>query len=268
MPVARLRADGDVDAIAAGRVAMSVPGGGHIESVHRRKDGSTFPIDVSGRAVEIDGRTVVMAIYRDVTERRMHDEALRQSEERLRLLGDNLPDSYLYQCVYDGAGGRRFVYVSSGVRKLTASLPRTSCGMRASSTGKRSLRTWSTCFPRRREVSEQMTDFSVEIRIRRADGEERWLQIRSRPRRDGSGSIIWDGVATDITERKQSDAVLRQVRSAVEQSPISILMADPDWTIRLRQSGVHGDHGLHRGGGDRTKAARTPRRPQPPGTPR
>ncbi|HEX2972862.1 MAG TPA: CHASE3 domain-containing protein, partial [Tepidisphaeraceae bacterium] len=43
---------------------------------------------------------------------------LQESEERLRLLGDNLPDSMVYQYTYDLDGSRRFLYISSGVERI------------------------------------------------------------------------------------------------------------------------------------------------------
>jgi formate hydrogenlyase transcriptional activator len=50
-----------------------------LETVHRRKDGSTFPVEVSTRQVHVD-RDYVVAIVRDITERKQAEERLREYE--------------------------------------------------------------------------------------------------------------------------------------------------------------------------------------------
>ncbi|MCX6951253.1 MAG: PAS domain S-box protein, partial [Verrucomicrobia bacterium] len=54
----------------------------------------------------------------EVTDRKRAEAALRESDERLRSLGDNLPDSYVYQCTRVAEGPARFLYLSAGVEKL------------------------------------------------------------------------------------------------------------------------------------------------------
>lgn len=50
---------------------------GHtFESTHVRKDGSTFPVEVSARPVTIDGRQYVLSIIRDISLRKMQDEEI------------------------------------------------------------------------------------------------------------------------------------------------------------------------------------------------
>ena len=61
------------------------------ETVHVRKDGSRFPVEVSARLIEIGGKSYIFAIERDISERKKTDEALRESEERYRNLVENSP---------------------------------------------------------------------------------------------------------------------------------------------------------------------------------
>ncbi|MBL8292748.1 MAG: PAS domain-containing protein, partial [Bryobacterales bacterium] len=51
----------------------------------------------------------------------------------------------------------------------------------------------------------------AEARVRRADGQYRWLLIRSVPLRDKTGKIVkWYGVSTDIDDRKRAEQALRR----------------------------------------------------------
>jgi PAS domain-containing protein len=54
--------------------------GVHFETLHIRKDGTMFPVEVKANAGYFAGERLIMAIVRDITERKMADEALRKSE--------------------------------------------------------------------------------------------------------------------------------------------------------------------------------------------
>ncbi|MDW8308177.1 MAG: PAS domain S-box protein, partial [Verrucomicrobiales bacterium] len=76
------------------------------ETVHQRKDGSTFPVEASVRRVRVDGSEQIFIILRDISERKQAEQALRESEERFRLLAEaSLAGIYLFR-------SDRFVYVN------------------------------------------------------------------------------------------------------------------------------------------------------------
>lgn len=54
------------------------------ETVNRRKDGTTFPIEVSIRVIEVQGAKYLHGIARDITARKHAEDALRKSETMLR----------------------------------------------------------------------------------------------------------------------------------------------------------------------------------------
>ena len=59
-----------------------------VDGLHRRKDGGTFPVEVNVGAVNLDGRRVMLAIARDVTQRKIYEEeitaSLREKEVLLK----------------------------------------------------------------------------------------------------------------------------------------------------------------------------------------
>ena len=58
------------------------------ETIHRRKDGTTFPVEISSRGATINGKRTLISVGRDITERRRSEEALRNSELRFQEHGE------------------------------------------------------------------------------------------------------------------------------------------------------------------------------------
>ncbi|MEI6107569.1 MAG: PAS domain S-box protein [Opitutae bacterium] len=65
------------------------------QTEHRRQDGSVFPVEVSSRAVVIEGRHLVMSVIRDISETKRISDALRESEARFRDLFDLESDAIM-----------------------------------------------------------------------------------------------------------------------------------------------------------------------------
>jgi PAS domain S-box-containing protein len=67
----------------APQMAEADQSGLRFETVHRRKDGSTFPVEVSSSGADIGGERVLLSIIRDITDRKQAEAALQQVRAEL-----------------------------------------------------------------------------------------------------------------------------------------------------------------------------------------
>jgi PAS domain S-box-containing protein len=85
-----LRAAEAQSALAA-QMTEALAGGTRFQTLHRRRDGTTFPAEVSARALEVGGRRYLQSFIRDLTE----EHAARAAVEYKAMLLDNLHDSVI-----------------------------------------------------------------------------------------------------------------------------------------------------------------------------
>jgi PAS domain S-box-containing protein len=165
-----------------------------------------------------------------------NQEELRSKELQLRALGDNLPRGMTYQFVRGADEQMSFLYVSAGVERLH--------GLAAEAVLQDSNLLFAQFVPddlplMRDALAESMAKLSpinVTVRIIRADGELRWVQFSSAPRRLDDGRWLWDGIETDVTERQHAEVVLQQTAARFAQifshSPIPIcVMRQSEGTV-------------------------------------
>lgn len=67
------------------------------EVVHKRKDGSIFPVQVNANFIKYHNKEYNLAFVHDITERKMMMKALQQSQDDLKLLNGNLQKQVAYE---------------------------------------------------------------------------------------------------------------------------------------------------------------------------
>ncbi len=181
-----------------------IVGGGPRELVGVRRDGSTFPLELSTSELRLEGHRLFVAIGRDITLRKATEAALRETEQRLRAIAANMP-GMVFQRVLRESGRLEYSYVSDGCRDFLAVEPEQLLAdpqifMEALSADERQR--FLSALGR---SARTMEPFEEEMAVLGRDGRRRWLRGQSRPTKRDNGDIVWDGVMIDVTERKVAE---------------------------------------------------------------
>ncbi len=85
MPIAALREESELPQVQE-QLALAKQGGALFEAAHRRKDGTTFPVEVSAASAQVGAERLIYSIIRDITERKKAEEALKRDADHIHLL--------------------------------------------------------------------------------------------------------------------------------------------------------------------------------------
>jgi len=193
-----------------------------IEVEHYHKDGHAFPLEVSASLVTGGGKPTILCFHRDITERKQAQEALRESEEQLRIIFE-ASDAGIILVSPQGT----LEFANRRMAEMFGMPAEALIGTPYSELMHESEREAGDARMRQLIVGE-IQSVSVERRYRRRDGSEFWGQLSGRRLQNPDGSLrALVGVITDISERKRLEreqlAVEQKIRQAQKMESLGAL---------------------------------------------
>lgn len=197
----------------------------HFETIHIRKDGTAFPVEVTASGADFGGERLVMAIVRDISERKLAEEALRKSEELFSRFMHHLPG---LAWIKDTSG--RYVYANEAAE--------TTFGTKLASLYGN---TDKSLFPP--EVAAQFrkndenalkepAGLQTVETLAHDDGVLHHSIVNKFPISDPDGQVrLIGGMAIDITDRMQAAAALRESEERRELAERAGNVGIWDWSI-------------------------------------
>ncbi len=173
------------------------------DTVHRRKDGTTFPVEVSSIGTDTGAERMLLSIIRDITDRRQAEAALRESEERFRATFEQAAVGVAHTNL-EG----RYIRVNQRLCEITG-YSREELLQKTYQAITHPDDLAADAAPSARVLTGELASYRTEKRYIRKDGTTIWTTMTTSVVRDETGAFKYRiAVVEDISAQKAAEARL------------------------------------------------------------
>lgn len=189
-----------------------------LRTVHRRRDGTEYPIEIRSHELELDGEHLSASYSVDLTVSEQTRAALVATESRLQRLLEHLPD-LVFRLRLGPRSTLEFVSPSSKV--LLGYWPSELVG------DERAIERIVHADDREQflRLHELPPRTGRKLRFQARDGQQVWMELRVAPVETGDGAVI-EGVARDVTQSHHAELQSRRLLAAIEQAAEAVVVTD------------------------------------------
>ncbi len=192
-----------------------------LTAVH--KNGTEFPVEISMSGFKDKDSWQSVGVIRDITERKVSEEALKKSEQKFRQIFHNMQDVYVMTNI-DG----KILEISPSIKRLLNFDREELIGTQVD----------DLYFNREdrqkviREVGEKGELLDYELRLRHKNDQMVWASVNNHNVFDNEGNFLGiETIVRDISFRKHAEDEMQKLSTAVEHSPVSIVISDLEGKI-------------------------------------
>jgi PAS domain S-box-containing protein len=183
-----------------------------VEALARKADGEVFTVELVATPFELGGEALHWIALRDVTERKLDEATLRQSEARFRSAVETLGEGLVITDAFD-----RITYVNSRMAELADRAPEEMIGR----TVEELLIPEDELLDYRERMQLRLQGVSeqYELRLKKKGGDAFWAEISASAFRGADGEVAGTlGAVMDVSERKRIQEELIAAVDAAEDA--------------------------------------------------
>ncbi|HPF07249.1 MAG TPA: PAS domain S-box protein [Spirochaetota bacterium] len=183
------------------------------DAIGIRKNGENFIVRIEAKNIPYKGKTVRVTEFRDITEQKKSEEALRESEEKLKAVfnaanvGFSITDEQGKYVMYNNWWLNYLGYEADELKQKT----------NLDITHPDDIETSRNYFLK--VIAGELSNYRIEKKFIKKDGSTVWGDLAVSPVKDREGRVqLMVGIVNDITDRKYSEEEREKLQAQLNQS--------------------------------------------------